>query len=217
MRAARLAGLSLAAAALAGSCAHVEIDSSRRSDDLETIEPALFVVYRNDTPATLPRQIKDALESQAQRRKILAKTVVISGTELNELETIIHAAEGMKGVVTVSPVSSTVDRDGNMLAVLLDVRAFRVVRKPAPDGRMTVSLMTSERGELPEAAGAERFLTIWRARVDMKGSQIGGVTLGVGVEAMAEDLMRRLVAEHVLAGFGGVLAPPPTDESPVGG
>lgn len=209
------AGLLLAAGVLAGACAHVDIDSSRRSGDLDTIEPVLFVVYRNNTPANHPGLIKGALEGQAQRRQIPAKALVISGAELNELETIAHASEGMRGVITISPVGTTTDRNDNMVAVVYDVRAYRIVKKPKPaehEGRMAVSLMTSDRGELPETAGEQRLVTIWRARVDVDCGRGGA---GVGVEALTEDLMRRLVAEHVLAGFGGELGPTPVAEPPI--
>jgi hypothetical protein len=105
------------------ACSTVTIDANRKPDDPTTLAPVAIVIHQEALHAAFVQLLGKSLSRQAERRKIAARLVVITGAELDEQATIHTSLAGMRGMISLAPAGGK--------AHLWDARAF-VVTDGAP-------------------------------------------------------------------------------------
>jgi hypothetical protein len=200
--------------ALVGACAQVTIRSNRRSGDADPLESVLFVLVEGNGPAHYPGLLKRYLAAETGRRGIAARSLILTGVELDESATIVKKAKDVQGVVTIVPAGGTRGPMGNLVQVMYDVRALRIVETTPggddaddsatpTDGGAEVDAsgapVAATRGAKPRTPAKERreheIVPIWRARVNASaGAQEDQLS------KIASELVVRMIADHVLLG-----------------
>jgi hypothetical protein len=203
--------------ALVGACARVTIKSNRRSGDTDPIASVLFVLVEGNAPSFYPGLLKRYIASETSRRGITARFLILTGVEIDESETIIKKANDVQGLVTIVPAGGTRTSLGNLVQVLYDARAFRIVEAASggasadgsgepsdggveanASGEPAVDGGTARAGEL-RAPGKKRreheVVPIWRARINASGGSYADQ-----LPKIASELIVRMIADHVLPG-----------------
>jgi len=179
----------------AAGCSSVTIESTRKQNDATTIEPIAIVVYQGPMEREQADKLAQALVHSAQRRRVVARATVFNGTELDENASLLSAAQGMRGLVTIRYAGGSHWPDGSYKQILYDARAFRVV--------------------------APTLDPVWRGRVQIDVPFLNPVPTDLtGSEGeVAETVILRLVDEHVVNGVPGELPyqPPASSADPAGG
>ena len=202
---------------LVGACAQVTIKSNRRSGDMDPIDSVLFVLVEGNAPSFYPGVLKRYLASETRRRGITARFLILTGVELDENAAVIKKAKDVQGLVTIVPAGGTRAPLGNLVQVLYDARAFRIVEASSDgagadgsgepsdggveanaSGEPAIDGGAARPGEL-RAPGKKRreheVVPIWRARINASGG-----SYEEQLPKIASELIVRMIADHVLPG-----------------
>lgn len=163
-RAARWASLTVLGALLIG-CASVRIVGDKRANLLPA-EPVGFVIYVGNTGSQYTVPLKRQLDRELALHHIAGRTLIITGVELDEDSLIGELARQSRRLVFMSPAGGT-SRDGELTQLLYDVRVVE--------------------------AGGRAGTTLWRARVDAKGSSVRDRQ-----QLLGRRLLHRLVVDRVI-------------------
>jgi hypothetical protein len=202
---------------LVSACASVTIRANRRTGDTDTIDSVLFVLAEGNGPSWYPGLLKRYLTSETNRRGITARFLILTGVELDESEAIARKAKDVQGVVTMVPAGGTRTQLGNLVQILYDARAFRMVEassdgadadgsgepsdggveadatgEPAVDGGAPRASELRATGKKRREREAE---SIWRARINASGG-----SPAEQLQKIASEMIVRMIADHVLPG-----------------